>query len=56
MFWLGYFIRRLMHEENLEKLKFINSDKLNIWEAENEIKNFFINQSKKIRLDDILFS
>ena len=24
MFWLGYFIRRIMHEENLEKLKMIN--------------------------------
>ena len=45
-----------MHEENLEKLKYISSDKIKIWEADNEIKNFFINSAKKIRLDEILSS
>ena len=53
MFWLGYFIRRIMHEENLEKLKMINMERLKIWESDNEIKNFYINQARKIRLDQI---
>lgn len=51
MFWLGYFIRRIMHEENLEKLKMFNKDCLKIWESDNEIKNYFINQAKKIRIN-----
>jgi len=32
-----------MHEENLEKLLKIQENKLNLWESENEIKNYFIN-------------
>ena len=47
MFWLGYFIRRIMHEENLEKLLKIQENRLSLWESENEIKNYFINQAKK---------
>ena len=48
MFWLGYFIRRIMHEENLEKLLKIQENKLNVWESDNEIKNYYINSAKKI--------
>ena len=51
MFWLGYFIRRIMHEENLEKNREFNFDRLKIWESNNEIKNYFINQAKKVRLE-----
>lgn len=53
MFWLGYFIRRIMHEENLEKNKSYNFDKLPLWESENEIKNYFINQAKAIRQEQL---
>lgn len=50
MFWLGYFIRRIMHEDNLDKLKHINRDQLHSWESNNEIKNYFTNQAKKVKL------
>ena len=46
MFWLGYFIRRIMHEENLDRNKSYNFDKLEIWESDNEIKNYFINMAR----------
>lgn len=48
MFWLGYFIRRNMHEENLFKLKKIQENNLKEWEEQCEIKNFFLNQAKLI--------
>lgn len=51
MFWLGYFIRRIMHEENLDKNREFNFDRLKLWESNSEIKNYFINQAKKVRLE-----
>lgn len=54
MFWLGYFIRRIMHEENLEKLqKHIRVQQNQVWESENEVKHFFINQAKQVRLQQM---
>ena len=53
MFWLGYFIRRIMHEENLDRNKSYNFDKLEIWESDNEIKNYFINMARQVRLDQL---
>ena len=42
-----------MHEENLEKLLKIQEERLSHWESENEIKNYFINQSQKILTDQL---
>lgn len=41
-----------MHEENLDKNKAFNYEKLETWESENEIKNYFINQAKHVHQQD----
>ena len=56
MFWLGYFIRRIMHEDNLDKLKQYNHDQLQKWESDNEVKHYFLNQAKKIRVEAQTYS
>lgn len=49
MFWLGYFIRKIMHDDNLERLKQINKDTLPTWENQMEIKHYYINEAKELK-------
>ena len=49
MFWLGYFIRKIMHDDNLERLKQINKDTLSTWANQMEIKHYYINEAKELK-------
>ena len=51
MFWLGYLKRKIYQDENIYKLKYLNNNQLEAWESKLEIKNFFINQAKQVKVD-----
>ena len=41
IFWLGYFLRKIMHQENLIKLLHENHDELAKWHTDREIGKAF---------------
>ena len=49
MFWLGYFIRKIMHDDNLERIKQLNKENLKHWEKDMEIKDYYKNEANKIK-------
>jgi len=49
IFWLGYFLRKIMHQENLIKLLHENHDELAKWHTDREIEHFYINKAKELK-------
>jgi len=43
IFWLGYFLRKNMQEENLIKVIAINRKELKKWQADHEIDHYYRN-------------
>jgi hypothetical protein len=50
MFWLGYFLKKRMQDENHQKIFAANRGELEKWLIDHELRNYyFINQAKLIK-------
>lgn len=45
MFWLGYFLRKNMHEENLVKLMAMNRKETKKWQQDHEVDLHFLQKA-----------
>jgi hypothetical protein len=41
MFWLGYFLKKRVQDENFQRIFALNRGELDKWLAENELKSFY---------------
>ena len=50
MFWLGYFLKKRVQDENYQRVLAMNKGELDKWLVENELKSlYFINRAKQTK-------
>ena len=49
MFWLGYFLRKIIQQDNLVKLLHMNQNELTKWQSDREIENYYITQADQLK-------
>lgn len=47
MFWLGYFLRKNMHEENLIKIIAMHRKETKKWQQEHEVELFWLSKAQE---------
>lgn len=45
MFWLSYFLRKNLQEENLDKVQSLNKGTLEKWQSDQIFKQFYVHQA-----------
>lgn len=52
MFWLGYFLKKRIQDENFQKIVAFNRGQLEQWLVDHELRSYyFINQARKSKLN-----
>lgn len=54
MFWLSYFLRKALQEENLEKVLYMNNGTLDRWQSEQVFRLYYQHQAAQIHSDQLL--